>query len=112
MLARTKANQIGRIGGRVAAVLAGSQLTVATAKVGDHAKLAGDCAGGSAFQLAVTLGQTAWSVVDGCVVGQMVHVAGAVLASDSNSSMFQAVAGIVGHEVAAHAMSIVFQILS
>jgi enoyl-[acyl-carrier-protein] reductase (NADH) len=112
MLARIKANQIGRIGGRVAAVLAGSQLTVAAAKVGDHAKLAGDCAGGSAFQFAVTLGQTAWSMLDACVVGQMVHAATALLASDSSCSTVQVVAGVIGHEVAAHLVSFVFQILS
>ena len=112
MLARIKANQIGRIGGRVAAVLAGSQLTVAAAKVGDHAKLAGDCAGGSAFQFAIALGQTAWSMLDGCMIGQMVHVAGALLASDSNSNTVQAVAGIIGHEVVGHLVSFVFQMLS
>jgi|HubBroStandDraft_5_1064220.scaffolds.fasta_scaffold744878_1 enoyl-[acyl-carrier-protein] reductase (NADH) len=112
MLARIKANEIGRTGIRMAAVLAGSQLTVAAAKVGDHAKLAGECAGGSAFHLAVTLGQTAWSMLDACVVGQMVHIAGAFLASDSSYSTIQTVAGIIGHEVVGHLVSFVFQMLS
>ena len=112
MLARTEANQIGRIGGRLAAVLAGSQLTVAAAKVGDHAKVAGDCAGGSGFELAVTLGHTAWSMLDGYVIGQLAHTAGALLALDSDCNTVQAVAGIIGHEVVGHLVSIVFQILS
>ena len=83
MLARIKAKEIGRIGGRLAAVLAGSQFTVAAARVGDHAKLAGDCAGDSAFHLAAALGQTAWSMLDACLVGQVVHGAGAYLMSGS-----------------------------
>src|SRR5579871_5199594 len=112
MLARMKANQIGRIGIRMAAVLAGSQLTVAAAKVTDHAKLAGDCAGGSALQFAVMLGQTAWSMLDGCVVGQMVHPAGALLALDSSCVAVEAVVGIIGHAVTSQIVSIVFRILS
>jgi hypothetical protein len=112
MLARIKASQIGRIGIRMAAVLAASQLTVAAAKVTDHAKLAGDCAGGSAFQLAVTIGQTAWSMLNACVIGQMVHAAGMLLASDSSFDAVSAVVGIIGHEVVAQIVSFVFQILS
>ena len=112
MLARTKANQIGRIGGRMAALVAGSQLTVAAAKVTGHAKFAGDCAGGSAFDFAVTLGQTAWSMLDGCVANEMVHLAGVVLASHSSHNAVEAVVGIIGHSVTSRLLSIVFQILS
>lgn len=112
MLARIKAKEIGRIGGRLAAVLAGSQFTVAAARVGDHAKLAGDCAGDSAFHLAAALGQTAWSMLDACLVGQVVHGAGAYLMSDSSDSTVQTVAGIIGHEVVGHLVSFVFQVLS
>src|ERR1700761_514180 len=112
MLARIKANRIGRIGVRSAAVLAGSQLTVAAAKIGDHAKLAGDCAKGSEFQLAVTLGHAAWSMLDGGMLGQMIHFAGCLLTSDSGYNMVHAVAHMIGHEVVAHLLSFVFQILS
>ena len=112
MLAKIKANQVGRIGIRMAALLAGSQLMVAAAKVTDHAKLAGDCMGGSAFHLAATLGQTAWSTMNAYVVGQIIHAAGVVLASDSSYHAVHAVAGIIGHEVVAQIMSFVFQIFS
>jgi hypothetical protein len=113
MLAIINATQIGRISGRLAAVLAGSQLTVAAAKVGNHsATLAEHCGADSAVHTAVTLGQTAWSMLDACVIGQAVHVAGALLASDSSWSAAQAVVGIIGHAVTAHLASIVFQILS
>lgn len=112
MLASTKAKQIGWTGFRLAAVLAGSQLTVAAAKVGEHTTLSGDCGGQSAIHVAITLGQTAWSMVDACVIGQLVHAAGVLLASDSNFSPVRAVAGIIGHEVVAHLAAFVIQVLS
>jgi hypothetical protein len=112
MLARSKASQIGRIGIRMAAVLVGSQLTVAAAKVTDHAKLAGDCAEGSALQFAVMFGQTAWSMLDGCVVGRMVDAAGALLAVGSSCGAVQVIVGIIGHALTSHLVSIVFEILS
>jgi hypothetical protein len=112
MLARINGMQIGRSGLRLAAILAGSQLTVAAAKVGSGTTLPGDCGAESAFQIAMTVGQTAWSVVDACVVGRMVHAAGALVASDSFFNPVQAVAGIIGHELSAQLVSIVFQIFS
>jgi hypothetical protein len=112
MLARINTNQIGRIGFRMAALLAGSQLTVAAAKVTDHAKLAGDCAGGSAFHLAVTLGQTAWNMLNPCVISQMVHMAEVLLASDSSFHAAHAVVSIIGHEVVSQIVSLAIQILS
>lgn len=110
MLARIKANQIGRTGLRMAAVLAGSQLTVAAAIVGDHVKAAGACAGGSAFELAVTVGQTAWSMLNACLIGQIVQAAGMLLASDSSFNVVHAVVGVIGH--VAQIVPFVFQILS
>lgn len=112
MLARIKATQIGKTGLRMAAFVAGSQLTVAAAKVGAHSAMAGSCGAEDAFHIASSLGQTAWSILNACVVGQMVQAAGMVLASDSIFDPVNAIASIIGHEVMAHVVSIVFQILS
>jgi hypothetical protein len=112
MLARIKATQIGRTGLRFAIVLAGSQLTVVAAKVGEQPSLAGDCGGKSAFQLAATMSQTVWSMLDACLVGQLVHAAGSLLASDSTFNPISVVAGVIGHELVGHLVSFVLRVLS
>ena len=112
MLARIKATQIGETGLRMAALVAGSQLTVAAAKVGGHSAMAGSCGAENVFHVAGSFCQTVWSMVNACMVGQMVHAAGALLASDSVFNPVSAIAGIIGHEVMAHVVSLVFQILS
>ena len=118
MLEKAKVSQIWQGGIRLAAILAGAQFPVAFAKTAGHsATVAGikasvDCAGESVVRTAVTLGQTLWGTVDACMVGQMVHAAGALLAPDSAFNPVHAVVGIIGHEVVGHLVSFVFQILS
>src|SRR5882757_8375907 len=99
MLARFTAKQIGKAGVRLTAILVGLQLPVAVAKVACHsATVTGvcakaDCAGQNAIDMAMSVGQTAWSIFDACIVGQMVHAAGVLLASDSSLNPVHAVAG-------------------
>ena len=117
MLTSETAKKIGKSGIRLAAVLAGLQLPVAVAEVAGHsARLAHvgnvDCAGHSAVDAAISLGQTVVSMLDACVVGQLVDAAGVALASDALSYPVHAVVGIVGHEVVAHLVSFVMQVLS
>jgi hypothetical protein len=118
MLTRVTAKQIGKGGFRLAAILAGLQLPVAVAKVASHSvTVAGvgakaDCAGQSAIDIAMAVGQTAWSMLDACLVGQLVHAGQVLLTSDSPLNPVRAVAGIIGHELIAHIVSFAFQILS
>ena len=112
MLARIKATQIGKTGLRMAALVAGSQLTVAAAKVGSHSAMAGGCGAENAFHLASALGQTVWSMVDACLASQMVHAAGQLLVSDSVLNLGNATASVIGHEVLTHVVSLAFQIFS
>lgn len=112
MLARIRANQIGNAGIRLAAVLAASQITALAAKVGDNARLPEGCGSGSAINVAAMMGQTAWSMLDACVVGRLVHVAGMLIAPDSSFSAIHTVTSIIGHEVVARVMSFAIQILS
>jgi hypothetical protein len=118
MLARITATQIRNGGIRLAAVLAGAQVPAVVAKAAEHSTtVAGieasvDCVGETAVHTAITLGQTVWGMLDACTVGQMVHAAGVLLASDAIFHPAHAVAGIIGHEVVAHLVSFAFQILS
>lgn len=117
MLTSETVKKIGKSGIRLAAVLAGLQLPVAVAEVAGHsARLAQvgnlDCAGHSAMDAAISLWQTAVNMLDACVVGQLVHAAGVALASDSLSYPVHAVVGIVGHELVAHLVSFMLQVLS
>jgi hypothetical protein len=116
MLTSGTAKRIGKGGVRLAAVLAGLQLPVAVAEVTGHAARVAheanvDCVGHS-MNAAISVGHTALSMLDACVVGQLVHAAGVVIASDSLSHPVQAVVGIVGHEMVAHLLSFVLQTLS
>ena len=118
MLGTTKATQIWQGGIRLAAILAGAQVPTAFAKAASHSTTLAsvkdgiDCAGATALDVAITLGQTLWGTLDACMVGQMVHAAGVLLAPDSAFNPVQAVAGVVGHQLAGHLASFVFQILS
>ncbi|HEY2821308.1 MAG TPA: hypothetical protein VGJ06_09730 [Candidatus Acidoferrum sp.] len=118
MLARVTATQIRDNGIRLAAILAGAQVPAAIAKAADHSTaVAGieasvDCVGETAVHTAITLGQTVWGMLDACTIGQMVHAAGVLIASDAIFHPLNAIAGIIGHEVSAHLVSFVFQILS
>jgi len=117
MLARINATQIGKTGLRLAALLAGLQLPVAVAKVESHSAVAdisqnAICGGETAVHVAITLGQTAWSMLDACIVGQMVHAAGDLVACDSFLNPAQTIAAIVGHEVLTHLVSFAVQIFS
>lgn len=118
MLAKITATQIKDSGIRLAVILAGAQVPAAIARAADHSTtVAGiqasvDCVGETAVHTAITLGQIAWGMLDACTIGQMVHAAGVLLASDAIFHPAHAVAGIIGHEVVAHIVSLAFQILS
>jgi hypothetical protein len=107
MLARATADQIWQGGLKVAAIFVGLRLPVAAGVASNI-----EYAGGVAMQVANTIGQTLWGVLDPCLVGQAVHAAGTLLASDVICNPAQAIAGIVSHEVVAHLVSFAFQILS
>jgi hypothetical protein len=109
------AKAIGKGAVRLAAVLAGLQLPVAVAEVaGRSARMehAGnvDCVGHS-MNAVISLGHTALSMLDACVVGQLAHAAGGVL-SGSLAYPVQAVVGIFGHEMVGHLVSFLLQTLS
>ena len=118
MLARLTVTQIRDCGVRLAAILAGAQVPAAIAKAADHSTaVAGitasvDCVGDTAVHTAIVLGQTIWGMLDACTIGQRVHAAGLFLVSDTIFHPVHAVAGIIGHEVVAHIVSLAFQILS
>jgi hypothetical protein len=118
MLARLTVTHIRDCGVRLAAILAGAQVPAAIAKAADHSTTvvgitaSVDCAGETAIHTAIALGQTIWGMLDACTMGQMVHAAGVLLASDAIFHPVQAVAGIIGHEVIGHIVSLAFQILS
>ena len=116
MLTSETVKTIGKGGTRLAAVLAGLQLPVAVAEVAGHsARLAHagnvDCVGHS-MSAAISVGHTALSILDACVVSQLVHAATVVLTSDSIFHPVQMVLGIVGHEVVANLVSFLLQALS
>jgi hypothetical protein len=110
--------QIRDGGIRLAAILAGAEVPAAIAKAADHSTtVAGitasvDCVGETAVHTAITLGQTIWGMLDVCTIGQMVHAAGVLLVSDAFFHPAHAIAGIIGHEVVAHIVSLAFQIFS
>ena len=118
MLDKTKATQMWQGGIRLAAILVGAQLPTAVAKAASHSTaLAGvkagmNCAGQSALEAAITFGQTIWGTLDACMVAQLFHVAGVTMAPDSVFNPAQAIAGMIGHEVVGHLVSVVIQILS
>lgn len=105
----------------MAAILAGAGVPSAFAKAaGDSTTVAGikatvDCFGQSALQVTATLGPTIWGTLDACLIGQAVHAVHAVgmlLTPDSAFNPVHVVAGIVGHQLLAHVVSFVFQLLS
>jgi len=117
MLTSETVKKIGKGGIRLAAVLGGLQLPAAVAEVAVHsARMARvgnlDCAGHSARDAAISVGQWMANMLDACVVGQLVHAAGVVLASDSLSFPVHTLVGIVGRELVAHLVSFALQILS
>jgi hypothetical protein len=107
MLARATGNQIWHGGLKLAAIFVGVQLPVA-AGTASNTEYSGD------FAMHVTnvIGQTLWSVLDPCLLGQMLHTAGTLLASDVICNPVQAIAGMVSHEVVAHLVAFAFQVLS
>ena len=118
MSGKTRVTQMWQGGIRLAAILAGTQVSTAFAKATEHsATVAGiqasvDCVSESAVHVAITLGQTLWGTLDCCMVGQLLRAAGVLLAPDSAFHPAQAVAGIVAHELVGHLVSFVIQILS
>jgi len=118
MLTSETVKKIGRGGVRLAAVLAGLNVPVAVAKFAGYSQMAAaggansGCVEQSAVHAAITLGHAVWGMLDACILGQMAHAAGVLLASDSTFNPVHAVAGIIGHEVATHLVVFVFQILS
>jgi hypothetical protein len=107
MLARATANQMRHGGLKLAAIFIGVQLPVAA---GAASKM--EYTGDVAMHATNLISQTLWSVLDPCLLGQMVHTAGALLASDVICNPAQAIAGIVSHELVAHMVGFAFQILS
>ncbi len=105
---------IGKGGLRLAAALAGLQLPVGIAKVAVHAATVGhvDCLGQSAVNTSLSLSQTVFSTLDACVISQLVHAVGLVIASDSIIHWLHAVANIVGNELFAQLVTFALQILS
>jgi hypothetical protein len=118
MLERAKVKQIWRGGIRLAAILAGAQVPVAFAKAASHsATVAGikasvDCAGESALQAVMTLGQTLWGTVDACMLGEAAHAAGVLMAPGAIFNPGHAIFAIVGHELTGHVVSLVLHIFS
>ncbi len=116
MLTSGTAKRIGKGGIRLAAVLAGLQLPVAVAEVAKHsARIAHagnvDCVGHS-MNAAISVGHTALSMLDACVVSQLAHAAGVVLTSDSIFHPVQIAVGVVGHEVVGRLVSFLLHALS
>ena len=118
MLTSETVKKISGGGVRLAAVLAGLNVPVAVAKFAGHSTMAAGggansgCVEQSAIHAAIALGHAVWGMLDACMVGQMAHAAGVLLVSDSIFNPVHAVAGIIGHKVAAHLVAFVFQILS
>ncbi|HUE43091.1 MAG TPA: hypothetical protein VMP12_05980 [Candidatus Sulfotelmatobacter sp.] len=107
MLARATANQIWQGSLKSAAILVGLRLPVATG-IASNIERAGDVS----VHVANVIGQTLWGILDACVLGQLVHAASVLLASDMIGNPAQAIAGVVSREVVAHLVSFAFQILS
>jgi hypothetical protein len=107
MLANATANQIWQGGLKVASIFVGLRLPAAVG-IASNINYEGDVT----MHLVNMIGQTLWGVLDPCLIGQAVHAAGALLASDAICNPVQAIAGIVSHEVVAHLVSLAFQILS
>ena len=118
MLEKTRATRIWNGGIRVAAILASAGVPSAFAKATGHSttvasiKATVDCVGESTLHVAATLGQTLWGTMDACMVGQAVRAAGLLFAPDSDLNPVHAIFGIIGHELAGHASSFVFHLLS
>jgi hypothetical protein len=118
MLERMKATQMWQGGIRVAAILAAAQVPTALAKATAHSatvasiKAGVDCAGESAMNAAITVGQTLWATLDICMVDRVLHVAGALLGPNSAFEPVRTVAGIISHEVVGHVVSAAIQSLS
>lgn len=107
MSARATANQIGHSGLKLMAIFAGLQLPVA-AGTASNTEYSGDVA----MHVTNVVGQTLWSVLDPCLLGQMIDTAGSLLASDVICNPAQAIAGIVSRELLAHLVAFAFQVLS
>jgi hypothetical protein len=107
MLVRATANQIWQSSLELTAIFVAVRLPVAA---GFASKI--EYAGDVAMRVADMIRQTLWGMLDACLLGQMVHAAGAFLASDMICNPVQAIAGIVTRELVAHLMSFAFQILS
>jgi hypothetical protein len=107
MLATATTHRIWNGGLKLAAIFAGLKLPVGAAIASNI-----QCGGDFAMYVANFIGQTIWSVLNACMVGQMVHAAAELLGSGYVFDPVQAVAGIVGREVFAHLVSFALQVLS
>jgi hypothetical protein len=107
MLATATTIRIWNGGLKLAAIFVGLKLPVG-AGITSNIESRGDVA----MHVANLIGQTIWSVLNACMVGQMVHAVGALLASGYVFDPVHAVAGIVGHELFARLVSFALQVLS
>jgi hypothetical protein len=107
MLVRATANQVWKGGLKLAAIFVGLQLPAA-AGTASNIEYSGDVA----MHVTNVIGQTLWSVLDPCLLGQMVHNAGSLLASDVICNPAEAIVGFVSHELVAHLVAFAFQVLS
>jgi hypothetical protein len=107
MLARATTNQVWHGGLKLAGIFVGLQLPVAAGTASNT-----EYTGNVAMHVTNVIGETLWSVLDPCLLEQMVRTAGALLASDVICNPAQAIAGIVSHEVMAHLVAFAFQVLS